>query len=77
MYLKGWQKWWRTFENGPQSVSSRLVELAHVKFGDKVLDIASGIGEPAITGAKRVDGNGHVLATKIYKIKSDQLILVR
>jgi ubiquinone/menaquinone biosynthesis C-methylase UbiE len=73
----GWQKRWRTFENGAQSVSSRLVELAHVKSGDKVLDIATGMGEPAITGTKRVDANGHVLTTEIYKIKSDQLILVR
>ena len=30
-----------------------------------VLDIATGIGEPAITAANRVGQNGHVLATDI------------
>ena len=62
---KGWQKWWKTIENGAKNVSDRLVELANIKPGDKVLDIATGIGEPAITSAKRVGSNGHVMATDI------------
>src|ERR687895_924576 len=61
----GWKNWWRTFENGAQNISSKLVELVHTKPGDKVLDIATGIGEPAVTAAKRVGNNGHVLATDI------------
>ena len=60
---EGWQIWWKTFENGAYNISNRLVELANIKPGDKVLDIATGIGEPAITAAKRVGSNGHVLAT--------------
>jgi ubiquinone/menaquinone biosynthesis C-methylase UbiE len=59
---KGWQKWWKTIEDGAQNISNRLVELANIKPGDKVLDIATGIGEPAITGAKRVGSSGRVLA---------------
>ncbi len=47
-----WQKWW-------------LIELAEIKPGSKVLDIATGIGEPAITAAKKVGDGGHVLATDI------------
>ena len=62
---EGWQKWWKTFENGAQNVSNRLVELAHIKSGDKVLDIATGIGEPTITAAKRVGNSGHIMATDI------------
>jgi enediyne biosynthesis protein CalE5 len=62
---EGWQKWWKTIENGAQNVSKRLVELAHIKPGDKILDIATGIGEPAITGAKQVGSNGHVMATDL------------
>src|ERR671915_1765827 len=62
---KGWQKWWKTIENGAKNVSDRLVELANIKPGDKVLDIATGIGEPAIRAAKRVGSNGHVMATDI------------
>jgi ubiquinone/menaquinone biosynthesis C-methylase UbiE len=62
---EGWQKWWRTFENGAQNISSRLVELTNTKPGDNVLDIATGIGEPAITAAESVGSKGHVLATDI------------
>jgi ubiquinone/menaquinone biosynthesis C-methylase UbiE len=62
---KGWQTWWKTIENGAYNISNRLVELANVKPRDRVLDIATGIGEPAITAAKRVGSNGHVMATDI------------
>ncbi|HYZ58396.1 MAG TPA: methyltransferase domain-containing protein [Nitrososphaeraceae archaeon] len=36
-----------------------------MKPGSKVLDIATGIGEPAITAANRVGNSGHILATDI------------
>jgi ubiquinone/menaquinone biosynthesis C-methylase UbiE len=62
---RGWQKWWKTFENGAQKVSDRLIELANVESGDKVLDVATGIGEPAISAAKIVGKSGHVTATDI------------
>jgi ubiquinone/menaquinone biosynthesis C-methylase UbiE len=42
-----------------------LVELAEIKKGDRVIDIATGIGEPAITAAKKVGVEGYVLATDI------------
>ena len=60
-----WQKWWKTIERGAEKVSRRLIELAEVKPGSRVLDSATGIGEPAITAANRVGSNGHVLATDI------------
>ncbi|HET7642236.1 MAG TPA: methyltransferase domain-containing protein [Nitrososphaeraceae archaeon] len=62
---EGWQKWWKTFEQGAQIVNEKLVELAEIKQGDNVLDIATGIGEPAITAARKVGINGHVMATDI------------
>jgi len=62
---RGWHKWWKTFENGAQKVSDRLIELANVESGDKVLDVATGIGEPAISAAKIVGKSGHVTATDI------------
>jgi ubiquinone/menaquinone biosynthesis C-methylase UbiE len=61
----GWQKWWKAFEQDAQKVNERLVELAEIKEGDRVLDIATGIGEPAITAAKKVGTKGYVLATDI------------
>lgn len=61
----GWQKWWKIFENGGQKVSDKLVELAGIKTGQRVLDIATGIGEPAITACRKVGDSGYVLATDI------------
>src|SRR5581483_1909553 len=68
----GWQAWWQTFEHGAQKVSDKLVNLAELVPGDRVLDIATGIGEPAITAAKRVRPNGRVIATDI----SSQMIAI-
>jgi ubiquinone/menaquinone biosynthesis C-methylase UbiE len=62
---EGWQAWWETFELGAQKVSDKIIELAQVKPGDRVLDIATGIGEPAVTAASRISGNGKVVATDI------------
>ena len=61
----GWQTWWETIERRAQKVSNKLVELAEIKPGDKVLDIATGIGEPAVTAARRVKPNGKVVAIDI------------
>ena len=43
----GWKKWWPVFERSAQHISDRLVELAGVKPGARVLDVATGNGEPA------------------------------
>ena len=61
----GWQKWWKTIEDGAQTVSNKMVELAQIRAGQRVLDIATGIGEPAITAGKIVGQEGHVTATDI------------
>ena len=45
----GWKKWWPVFERAAQHVSDRLVELAGIKQGARVLDIATGNGEPAVS----------------------------
>ncbi len=59
-----WQKWWTIIEKNAQELSDRLVELSNIQPGSKVLDVATGIGEPAITAAKKMSntGGGHVLA---------------
>jgi ubiquinone/menaquinone biosynthesis C-methylase UbiE len=61
----GWQKWWKIFDNDPQKVSRRLIELAGIRPGERVLDIAKGIDEPAISIAKIVGKDGHVTAADI------------
>lgn len=67
----GWQKWWRTIENGAQQVSERLLGLAEVGPGQRVLDIATGIGEPALLAASRVGPAGRVVATDISRSMLD------
>jgi len=54
---------WSGFERAAQHVSDRLVELARIKSGDRVLDIATGLGEPGITAARKVGPDGLVVAT--------------
>ncbi len=61
----GWQKWWKTIETATKEVSKRLVELAEIKPGSRVLDVATGIGEPALTAAKQVGKTGDILAIDI------------
>ena len=61
----GWKTWWEPIEKGAQALSSRLVQLAEIKPGYRVLDIATGIGEPAMTAAKIVGSSGHIIATDI------------
>jgi len=62
----GWKNWWKVTEKGAQKINDRLGELAEISPGQKLLDIATGIGEPAVTAAKVVGTNGgHVLAIDI------------
>lgn len=59
---EGWKKWWTAIEEGAQVVSDKLVELSKIREGHHVLDIATGIGEPAVTAAKKVGPGGKVTA---------------
>src|SRR5258708_36943014 len=56
----GWKQWWPTFERAAQRVNERLVELSGARAGNRVLDIATGSGEPALTAARVVGAAGHV-----------------
>ncbi|HEX7734464.1 MAG TPA: class I SAM-dependent methyltransferase [Ktedonobacteraceae bacterium] len=59
---QGWRKRWVAFERGAQPLSDRMMKLAHVAPGQKVLDVATGIGEPAMTAARTVGPSGRVVA---------------
>lgn len=59
---QGWRRRWTTFELGAQPLSDRLMELARVTPGQHILDVATGIGEPAMTAARRVGLAGSVVA---------------
>lgn len=59
---QGWKRRWMAFERGAQPLSDRLIELAHIAPGHTVLDVATGIGEPAMTATRLVRPSGRVVA---------------
>jgi ubiquinone/menaquinone biosynthesis C-methylase UbiE len=53
---------WRDFvEAAAGGVSERLLEMAAVASGHRVLDLGTGVGEPAASAARRVGPSGRVL----------------
>jgi ubiquinone/menaquinone biosynthesis C-methylase UbiE len=58
----GWRRRWAALEQGAQPLSNRMMHLAHVAPGQRVLDVATGIGEPAMTAALQVGPSGSVVA---------------
>ena len=65
MSADGWKQHWNIWERAAQHVNERLVDLAQIRPGHRVLDVATGLGEPAFTAARRVGPNGSVVATDL------------
>lgn len=61
----GWKEWSEFNGRADHHISERLVELAGVRPGSRVLDVAAGCGEPALTAARRAGPEGSVVATDI------------
>ncbi len=61
----GWRKNHETLRQTTAPVTEKMLSLAAVAPGQRVLDIACGSGEPAIPAAKIVGTAGSVLATDI------------
>jgi SAM-dependent methyltransferase len=70
----GWRKHDARLRESGAPVTQRLIELAKVRAGSRVLDIACGTGEPAIPAAQIAGPAGHVLATDLAE---DMLIVAR
>ena len=62
---EGWRRWWPAFERAAQLVNDKLVALAQVRAGSRVLDIATGSGEPALTAARVCGTSGRVVAVDL------------
>jgi enediyne biosynthesis protein CalE5 len=58
----GLEKWLHVTQVASQDVTDRMMELAGIKPGDNVFDIATGIGDPSIDAARIVQPTGRVLA---------------
>ena len=61
----GWKEWSQFNDSADRHISERLVELAEVRSGSRVLDVAAGYGEPALTAARKAGPEGRVVATDI------------
>lgn len=64
-YTSAWQQWFPWIEAALGELSKRMLDRAGVATGDRVLDLATGIGEPALSAAKRVGPEGQVLGVDI------------
>jgi ubiquinone/menaquinone biosynthesis C-methylase UbiE len=60
-----WHRWTPTLQAWLGPVTEAMLDLAELKPGDRVLDLAAGAGEPSLSAAERVGPAGHVLATDI------------
>ncbi len=61
----GWKKWSDRIDEAVSGISTRLVELAGVEPGSRVLDVAAGYGEPSLTAARVAGPEGSVVASDI------------
>lgn len=60
-----WHRWGSTLERWPGPATELMLDLAGVKPGSRVLDVAAGAGEQTLQAARRVGPNGSVLVTDI------------
>lgn len=61
----GWRKWGSEFAIQSQAATDLIVETALVEPGMRVLDLASGSGQPAVSLARSVGPEGYVVATDL------------
>ena len=61
----GWAKWEQVFSAGLSSATEVLIDMAGIRSGFRVLDLACGAGSQSILAAKRVGPNGIVVAIDI------------
>jgi ubiquinone/menaquinone biosynthesis C-methylase UbiE len=61
----GWAKWEHVFATGFASATDALIDMAGIRPGMRVLDLACGAGSQTIQAARRVGPNGKVVASDI------------
>ena len=60
-----WRRWTPTLERWYGVATRQMLDLAQIQPGQRILDVAAGAGEPAVSAAERVGPSGYVLATDI------------
>jgi len=62
---EAWHRWGPFLGEWLGPATERMLDLARVQTGSRVLDLAAGAGEQTLRAARRVGPGGHVLATDI------------
>ena len=62
---EAWHRWGPFLGEWLGPATERMLDLAGVQTGSRVLDVAAGAGEQTLRAARRVGPSGHVLATDI------------
>lgn len=62
---EAWHRWHPTLKKWLGPATELMLDMANVKEGYRVLDIAAGAGEQSITAAEKVGPTGYVLATDL------------
>jgi ubiquinone/menaquinone biosynthesis C-methylase UbiE len=62
---EAWHRWGPFLGEWLGPATERMLDLARVQTGSRVLDVAAGAGEQTLYAARRVGPGGHVLATDI------------
>ena len=60
-----WRRWNPTLDRWYGEPTRRMLDLARIRPGQRILDVAAGAGEPAVSAAERVGPHGYVLATDL------------
>jgi ubiquinone/menaquinone biosynthesis C-methylase UbiE len=69
----GWAKWEREFSAGLSAATDMLIDMAGIRPGMRVLDMACGAGSQTIHAAKRVGPSGSVVACDISATMLDHV----
>lgn len=62
---EAWYRWSPLLHQWLGNATDKMLEMARINTGHRVLDVAAGAGEQSITAAKKVGSTGYVLATDI------------
>lgn len=63
--VSAWRKWQAPLAAFTRGATEAILEAAQLRPGMRVLDLASGVGDPALSIAEAVGPSGHVVATDL------------
>ena len=62
---EGWHRWMPALRAWLEPATELMLDLARIRLGRRVLDVAAGDGDQSLAAAKRAGSDGYVLATDL------------